>query len=61
MPDRKDLLAANALIHQHGEHAEEHATTNLWSARQSKDAVEFAKWQALIDALKEVRALRKKT
>jgi hypothetical protein len=46
-------FAANVLIHEHGNDAEEHATKNLWAARQAQDQAEAARWQSLIDALKE--------
>lgn len=58
--DSKILLAVNTLIHEHGNDAEEHATKNLWAARQAQDQAEAAHWQSFIDALKEVRAFRKK-
>jgi len=60
MPNTDLLLAANRLIHQYGEHAEEHAAAQLWAARQAQDQAEAAKWQSLIEAIREVRNLRNK-
>lgn len=58
-PDPQILLAANRLIYQYGDDAEEYAATQLWAARQASNETEAAKWLSLIAALKEVRALRK--
>lgn len=57
--DPQILLAANNLILKYGKDAEEHAIRKMWEARQASDETQATGWQALIDALKEVRKLRK--
>jgi len=54
------LLAANNLIEQFQEKAEEHATAKLWDARQSANESEAAQWHDLLEALKEVRRIRRR-
>lgn len=60
MADPQFMLAANRLIHEYGEGAEEYAASQLWKARSGENADEAAKWQNIVDALKKVRDLRKK-
>jgi hypothetical protein len=54
------MLAANALIHQHGSSAEEYATRQLWESRQKEDETNAARWLSMLEALKQVRELRAK-
>ena len=59
-PPTETLLAANTLVHTHGNGAEEFATTQLWQARQGKDETGVAKWLGMLEALKRVREIRGK-
>ena len=58
---QETLLAANALIHRHGEGAEEYVAQQLWDSRQRKDQKSTAEWLDMLEALKRVRELRAKT
>jgi hypothetical protein len=54
------MLAANTLIHQYGDGAEEYITKQLWGARQKEDEASVSKWRQMLEALKHVRELRAK-
>jgi hypothetical protein len=58
---QEDMLAANALIHQHGDGAEEYIARQLWDSRQKKDKTSTSRWQSLLEALRRVRELRART
>jgi predicted secreted Zn-dependent protease len=55
------LLAANALIHQHGATAEEHATQKLWDSRKQGNAEDATQWATVLAAIKRVREIHAKT
>jgi hypothetical protein len=59
-PPPEVMLAANALIHRHGDGAEEYAARQLWDHRQKQDKKSAAYWQSILEALKRVRELRSK-
>ena len=54
------MLAANALILQHGAGAEEYAAKQWWDARRRNDETGASQWLSMLDALKRTRELRAK-
>jgi hypothetical protein len=60
-PSTETLLAANALIRQYGEAAEEHASQQLWTCRQNADEEKADQWRVVLEAIKKVREIREKT
>jgi hypothetical protein len=54
------MLAANALIHWHGNGAEEYAARQLWESRRTKDEKSTSYCSSMLEALKPVRELRAK-
>jgi type VI protein secretion system component VasK len=59
-PSTQTMLAANALIHKHGDAAEEYASQQLWNYQQNADEQNSTEWRSLLDAIKKVRELRRK-
>ena len=55
------LLAANALIHQHGTTAEEYATQKLWDSQKQRNARDATQWATVLAALKRVREIQART
>ena len=60
-PTTETMLAANALIHRYGAGAEEYVSRQLWDSQQSADEKAAAQWRSLLEALRKVREIRKKT
>jgi hypothetical protein len=60
-PLQEAMLAANTLIHQYGDGAEEYVAKQLWASKQKEDEATAARWQYMLEALKQVRELRAKT
>ena len=58
---QETMLAANALIHEHGTAAEEYAALQLWDSRQKADKGAEAQWLGMLEAIKQVRSLREQT
>jgi hypothetical protein len=59
-PSVEVMLAANMLIHRHGNGAEEYAAQQLWDSGRNKDEENAARWRLMLEALKKVRELRAK-
>ena len=53
------MLAANTLIRQYGDAAEEHASQQLWTCRQKADEEKADQWRSVLEAIKKVREIRK--
>jgi hypothetical protein len=57
-PPPEVMLAANTLLHRHGDGTEEYAAQQLWEYRQEQDKKSAAYWRSILEALKRVRELR---
>ena len=57
-PPTEAMLAANALIRQHGANAEEYASQQLWNCQQNADDKNSTQWRLMLQAIKLVRQIR---
>jgi len=60
-PSTETMLTANALIRKYGDTAEEYVSQQLWTCQQNADEPNATQWRSLLDAIKKVRELRRKT
>jgi transcriptional regulator with XRE-family HTH domain len=58
MADSTDMLAANQIIHQHGDGAEQYVSRQIRRLQQKSNPQGAGKWRAILRAIGEVRKLR---